>query len=144
MYMLKQDLVYHLNNTILRQASKLVYRVSELAPSTEVDLFNSPSLVIWSGASEHTIFQDSRVNWSFRALHDVLHLKTRYSFNPYTEMALGRIQANQYSGIIADIIYAEVAGQAEYFLKTGQFVLNQVEFTLNYLKNNSSYFKLIR
>jgi hypothetical protein len=119
-------------NLILQTAPR--HEVKDIAPSTEIELFNSPSLVIWSGASEGTIWNDARVNWSFRALHDALHLKVGIGFSPLEEIELGRIQASRYSGLLADLVYCEVAGQAEHYLKTGQFVIDQVEFTLNYLK----------
>lgn len=122
-----------LNHLILTTAPK--HEVRALAPSTFQDLLNQPSLVIWNGESEHTIFNDSRVNWAFRALHDTLHLQTRIGFSPESEMELGRIQANQYSGLMADLVYIEVAGQAEHYLKTGRFVSDQVEFTIRALKH---------
>lgn len=131
---MKQDLIKYLNNTILTQAKSLRYIVKSEAPSTEAQLFNASSLVIWSGASDNTIFQDNAVNWAFRALHDDLHLRTRYNFSPATEIELGRIQASKYSGILADIVYCEVAGQAEFFLKNGIFIQDQVLFTQDYLK----------
>jgi hypothetical protein len=122
-------------NLILKQASKLKYRVADVAPSTELELFNGPkTLVIWSGASEGTIWEDARVNWAFRALHDALHLNTGMSFGPEAEMELGRIQANQYTGLMADLVYIETSGQAEHYLKTGQFVEDQVKFTMEALK----------
>lgn len=129
-----QDLIRALNSTILKQASSLHYTVSDKAPNTFQDLYNSSGLVIWSGASDNTIFNDPKVNWAFRALHDALHLKTGIGFTVPEEIELGRIQASQYTGIIADIVYCEVAGQAEYYLKNGVFVQDQVGFTLEYLK----------
>jgi hypothetical protein len=123
------------NSLILSQASKLKYRVADQAPGTELELFNGPkTLVIWSGASENTIFGDARVNWAFRALHDALHLKTGIGFSPEAEIELGRIQANQYTGLLADLVYIEVSGQAQYYLQTGRFVEDQIKFTMERLK----------
>lgn len=113
------------------------HTVKAIAPSTYTDLINSPSLIIWDGASEHTIWADKRVNWAFRALHDQLHLETRIGFSPLEEIHIGRIQASQYesySSYLADLVYIETAGQAEYFLKNGIFVQDQVEFTKVSLK----------
>ena len=115
------------NNLILKQAPK--FTVSETAPSTERELFTSTSLVVWSGASDNTIWSDPNVNYAFRALHDALHLKTGIGFSPAEEIQLGRIQASQYSGLLSDLVYIEVAGQAEHYMRTGEFVLDQVEFT---------------
>lgn len=133
--MLKLDLIHFINNRILKDASKLNYIVKDIAPNSESSLFNSTSLVVWNGASDCTIFQDASVNWAFRALHDALHLKTRLNFNPIQEIELGRIQASKYTGILADLVYIEVAGQAEYYLKHSIFVKDQVQFTLDALNN---------
>ncbi len=134
-------MIREFQSLILSQASKLQYRVADLAPSDERSLFNSSkTLVIWSGASDATIWQDAAVNWAFRALHDALHLQTGLGFSPEVEMHLGRIQANMYTGLLADLVYIETAGQAEHYLKTGRFVEDQVEFTLKKLKNSSKVF----
>lgn len=131
--MLNQDLIYYVNGKILTDASRLVYQVSDYAPNTFPELHNATSLVVWSGASDSTIYGDKHVNWALRALHDQLYLTTGLDFTPEQEIELGRIQANQYDGILADLIYCEVAGQAEYYLKHDNFVDDQVEFTLKYL-----------
>ncbi len=124
-----------INNTILNEASKLRYTVADKAPSNEIELFNSPTLVIWTGSSDNTIFQDAKVNWAFRALHDALHLKTRLNFTPDAEIELGRIQASKYTGLLADLVYCEVSMQALHYKQHGTFVVDQVEFTLNYLRS---------
>ena len=127
---------YYINNWILSQSKDLRFKVQDLAPSNEIELFNEPSLVIWSGASSDTIYQDKAVNWAFRAVHDHLHLETGLGFSPDQEIELGRIQASKCdSDLIADLIYIEVSGQAEYYLKHGKFVDDQVKFTLNALNN---------
>ena len=134
--MLKQDAKNYVNSLILGQASKLSYIVKADAPSTETALFNESGLVIWSGASHGTIYQDERVNWAFRALHDDLHLKTGLSFSVDAEIELGRIQASKYtSSLMQDLVFCEVAGQALYFQKTGIFIQDQVQFTVDFLKN---------
>lgn len=120
------------NQLILNSVPRHI--VKDLAPSDESSLFNQPSLVIWSGASDNTIFGNASVNWAFRALHDALHLKTRLGFTPLEEIELGRIQASQYTGLMADLVYIETAGQASYYLKTGQFVADQIAFTIGELK----------
>lgn len=122
------------NNLILSQAEKLRYSVAPLAPNSERELFNNRSLVIWNGQSNNTIWNDPKVNFAFRALHDKLHLDTRLDFSVPAEIELGRIQANQYSGMLSDLIYCEVALQAKHFEATGNFVTEQVSFTLANLK----------
>lgn len=131
---MRNDLLRHLNQTVLDLAKGLNYTVKSQAPSTELELFNSPSLVVWSGESHNTIYQDETVNWAFRAIHDNMHLKTGLGFSPQHEIEMGRIQASQIdSDIIAKLFYIEIAGQAEHYLKTGQFVQDQVAFTLDKL-----------
>lgn len=122
------------NNLILKQASRIIHVVSDIAPSEQRDVFNQGTLKIWTGASEWTIWNDPTVNWAFRAIHDALHIKTGLGFTPDAEIELGRIQANQYSGLLADIVYLEVAGQAEYFKRTGLFLENQRQWILERLK----------
>lgn len=125
-------------NLILNTAP--IHEVRDSAPSTELELFNGPAmLVVWSGASDSTIWGDRRVNWAFRALHDALHLKTGLGFSPEVEIELGRMQASQYDGLLADLVYIEVAGQAEHYLRTRQFVVDQVEFTLHELRKRGQY-----
>jgi hypothetical protein len=123
-----------LNNKILKQASKLNYTVSEVAPSTMTDLVNNSTLKVWSGASDNTIWNDPSVNYAFRALHDKLHLITGLGFTPDEEIEIGRIQANQYEGLLADLVYIETTGQAEYFKQNGVFVQDQTMFTMEKLK----------
>lgn len=123
------------NNLILKQAAAVKYTVAEQAPNTFADLIQAPTLVIWSGESDKTVWNDKTVNWAFRALHDTLHLETGLGFSPQDEIELGRIQASQYdSQLLQDLVYIEVSGQAEHYLKTGQFVADQVEFAKNNLK----------
>lgn len=126
-----------LNHYILKQAETLQYRVSDSAPGTESELFGNVGrdLIIWSGESDNTIYQDPKVNHAFRAIHDAMHLKTGLGFTPEEEIEMGRIQAAQIdSDFIAKLFYIEIAGQAEYYLKHGKFVEDQINFTLNQLK----------
>ncbi len=125
-----------LNNKILKAASKLNYTVSSVAPSTAQDLFNSSSLKVWNGASENTIWNDPVVNFAFRALHDALHLKTKLDFSVDAEIEIGKIQANQFEGILADIVFIETTGQAEFYKQNGVFVSDQKQFTIAKLKGN--------
>jgi hypothetical protein len=132
---MKQDAIRYINQTILKQASKLNYTVKSEAPSTEVDLFNSPSLIVWSGQSDKTVFQNETVNWAFRALHDALHLKTKLNFTHDAEIELGHIQASKYdSDLLRELVFCEVSMQAMYHKETGLFLQDQASFTENFLK----------
>lgn len=126
--------IQYVNNLILKQASSLKYIVKNEAPSTELELFNSPTLIVWSGASDNTIYQDNNVNYAFRALYDVLHLETKLNFSVDAEIELGRIQASKYdSDIMQELVYCEVAMQAMHYKTTGQFVSDQIAFTKTYM-----------
>lgn len=132
---MKKDLVKYLNQIVLKQTKNIKYIVKKDAPNNETDLFNCVELVIWNGESDNTIFQDEKINFAFRAWHDSLHLKTGLNFSPESEIELGRIQASKIgSSIVADLVYCEVSGQAEYYKKNGVFVQDQVLFTKEYLK----------
>jgi len=133
---MNQDMTRYVNGLIMRQAALVSYRVSANAPSTEVDLYAmaSGSLVIWSGESDNTIFDDATVNWGFRAIHDALHLATGLGFSPDHEVELARIQASQYdSTLMQELVFCEVGMQAAYFKKNGVFVPDQKAFTMAHL-----------
>lgn len=126
-------MIREFNSLILSTAPK--HTIKDVAPSTFNEVWTQPNLIVWSGASHNTIWKDCVVNYAFRALHDALHIKTRIGFSPKEEMEIGRIQASQYeSSLMAELVYIETAGQAEHYLKTGQFVENQIQFTINKLK----------
>lgn len=124
-----------LNDHIRRQADALSYSVADEAPNTPSDLFGRTGrLVVWSGASDQTIYGDPSVNHAFRAVHDTLHLKHGFDFTVPQEMELGRVQAAMFPGRLGDFIYADIVGQAEFFLATGDFPVDQKAFICGYLE----------
>lgn len=126
-------MINYINNKILTLSKDLKFSVADRAPSTELELFTSTGLVIWSGGSETTIYQDAKVNYAFRALHDDLHLQTGLGFSPEEEIIMGRIQAASLGArcesLLADLVYIEVARQAEYYKTNGVFISDQINFT---------------
>jgi hypothetical protein len=111
------------------KAKRVPYRVSDFAPNTESGLWEPKSeLVIWSGASDKTVFVSREYNWMFRAIHDKLHLESGLGFTIEEEIELGKLQANQFEGVIADMVYIEIAKQVEYYKTHCKFVENQLEF----------------
>src|SRR5574338_822981 len=132
--------ISYVNNTIERESRSLKFIVKDQAPSTMLDLVNQGpnQLIVWSGASESTIYQDASVNYMFRALHDHLHLQTTLDFSVEAEIEIGRIQANIYArqckSLFADLVYLETTGQATYYKNNGIFIADQVEWTLKQLK----------
>jgi len=129
--------IRYINSEIMTMAAKLTYSIADQAPSTELELFNSTSLVVWSGQSDNTIYQDATVNHAFRAIHDAVHIETGLGFSPQDEIEMGRIQAaklaSQCKSLLADLFYCEIAEQASYYEKNGVFIPNQVEFTQKYI-----------
>jgi hypothetical protein len=123
-------------NELVRDASRrLRFDVADVAPDTFQGIAGraTAGLVVWSGASERTIFGDPAVNWGFRALHDALHLQTGIGFDPAAEIEIGRIQAGEIARVagdkIATLVWLETAGQAEHYLRSGGFVADQIEWT---------------
>lgn len=134
----------YLNHALLKRAERIGYTVSDFAPSDEKALFNEASLVIWSGASENTIFADSRVNWAFRAIHDNCHLKSGLGFTVDDELTLGHYQASLEScPYLKAITECEIGAQALYYKQNGVFVPNQLAFAKETLSNNSLFKGLI-
>jgi hypothetical protein len=123
------------NSTILKQASQLRFQVADLAPSTFNEVASAGTLTVWSGGSDSTIFDDAKVNWAFRAIHDALHIATRLGFTVAEEVELARIHAaKQSSGLMADLIWIEVALQAKHLEATKSFISDQRSFTFEKLK----------
>jgi hypothetical protein len=124
-----------LNELIQIKSKGIQYNAAEIAPDTYPKLrSNAGQLTVWTGASEQTIFGDPRLNWAFRALHDLEHIKHSLSFSIDHELHLARITAAQFDGRIADIVYAEIGGQIEYLQANGKFPQDQYNFILNYIK----------
>jgi hypothetical protein len=99
-------------------------------------------ILVWSGASDHTIFDCAETNWAFRAWHDWCHWRHNLPFTVAGERAVATIQkehlATVYPGRselarwqrLGDI---EVCEQVEHLTTTGQFVADQMAFTVERL-----------
>lgn len=132
-------LSYRLNQLVQAQVSKLKYEVSDQAPSTYEELLKQSiaSIVVWSGASDLTVFGDPSVNHAFRAWHDSLHIHMQAPFNLQGETLVAKEQArilSTYGDTYGDIIMIEVVGQAQYLQETGGFPVDQEAFTRKQLK----------
>ena len=100
-------------------------------------------VLVWSGASESTIFADAGVNFAFRAWHDSKHITARLPFTRAGELeALAMQKADilaLYDGATADsfcaLLDAEIKGQFDYCERHGAFPVNQAAFALAYLAN---------
>lgn len=119
--------------SVLGKARGIAYRVSDHAPDEAPALFALTSLVVWSGASDQTAFGDPSVNHAFRAVHDSAHLAHRLDFTAAQEIALARIQANQFADCgdaVAQYVLDDLAGQTLYRVKHGEFPADQRAFHL--------------
>jgi hypothetical protein len=101
------------------------------APSVYADLVNTPNLVVYAGASDMTVYGDSSDNHRFRAWHDSLHIAHGLTFSDIDEYQVGREHARlfgQYSDFAADMVYADVVRQVDYYRANGAFPVNQIAF----------------
>jgi hypothetical protein len=124
-----------LNRRIIALAPK--FQASDYAPSTFEALKeqSTGSPVVWSGASDATIYGAASVNHAFRAWHDSLHLKLNAPFNMHGERIVALEQARLIgSDTYGHLIIAEVIGQAEHYALTGQFPTDQKAFVIEYLR----------
>lgn len=144
-----------LNAAIFRMAHILMpagYDVSEQAPNSFEELAahykKTKRILVWSGASDNTIFGDEEVNWAFRAWHDWVHLTQNFPFTTAGEAAACHFQIAQLKKVYGDsqeterwaaIIIAEVKEQTEYFEHTGNFVDDQRAFNLHDLHSKGHY-----
>jgi hypothetical protein len=117
------------------------YRVSDYAPDTyeklKAHLDLTKCMVVWSGASESTIYACPEANWAFRAWHDWCHYTGRHEFTPGGERAVFEMQKLHLLLLYGDcattrrwidILRAEVIGQQEYFYEHGHYPEDQRAF----------------
>lgn len=106
---------------------------------------NSGTIHIWTGASDNTIFGDPKINHYFRVWHDVEHLLNRLGYSYLDESIVCEIQKSQLPRhwvYEKELIHAEITGQAQYNMKTGEFVKDQRIFTKAYINNPAIITKL--
>jgi hypothetical protein len=110
------------------------FDVADHAPETLADVVSHyracGRLLVWAGASDACIF-DAASNWRFRAWHDWAHVRTLLGFDVESEVALGKWQAAEArSDALATLVHLEVSGQAAHYGRTGNFIADQVGWTL--------------
>lgn len=141
----------HLNAAIIFIAYKLFpagVTASEDAPASFKELCAmldaGKPMTVYSGGSEKTIYGDPQVNYAFRAWHDWCHWQGRQEFNADGELVTCEMQIRQlydsfgWNGQTrrwADILTAEIIGQAMYLERHGRFPDNQKLFVELYLVN---------
>ena len=123
------------------------FHINKNAPNTYQDLckFKTDhlSLPIYNGNIDDSIYDDGYVNVCGRAFHDRMHLHNDYDFSfkgeCLTWVAQSKYILKNYNHLfsltelmaVIYILYIEIVVQAIYLFKTGSFVENQKEFTLN-------------
>lgn len=136
-------------HTISERLFPTGYDVSETeAPETYealCDRLNAgKSMIVYSGASEDTIYGDREINWAFRAWHDWCHWRGGFDFTAEgeaqaVEMQIGHIMQvygdSEDTRKWAEILRAEVNGQLQYLTIHGDFPQDQAAFIKAYLDN---------
>jgi len=131
--------------TIARRIFPCGFDVSAEAPGDYESLLahhkKTGRILVWSGASDQTIFACPQTNYDFRAWHDSKHVLYELPFTQggeYVAMTLqqGDIRA-LYDGPVADyfcaILDAEIMGQFHYNAAHGGFPVDQISFVKAYL-----------
>lgn len=146
----------HLNAAIIFITHKIFpigFHVSEDAPASFDELCamldSGKSMTVYSGGSAQTIYGGPHVNYAFRAWHDWCHWQGRHDFNADGELATCDMQIshlcetfglNGHTRRWADILKAEIIGQAMYLEWHGRFPDNQRLFVELYLVNSQLAF----
>lgn len=100
------------------------------------------SLPVSNENTAHTIYSRPAVNLAFRAWHDALHIHYRLDVSHAGELAVAELHQDALRGELgrfekgaADILWADTAGQTEYFSRWGQFPEDQRAFVAAFLFN---------
>jgi len=146
-----------LNAAILTMVSNLLpmgYDVSNNAPDTYERLVEHVNktgrILVWSGASETTIYGDCEINYAFRAWHDFVHFTHKLGFSVLDEIEVCIIQCDQlvkHFGNSLEIqkfisyLQAEIIGQAQYEVFYGEFPIDQCAFVVDYIETGKIHRK---
>jgi hypothetical protein len=98
------------------------------------------TLLVWTGASDHSIYPTPFHNWIFRAHHDSLHRRLRLGFSFPEEVRVtqqGILDLGlQCSPLLSTVYWADNVGQQQYFYKYGKFPENQLMFVTDSLSES--------
>lgn len=132
---------------VCRQLAPKRWRASVDAPSTWQALQQASEqgeIVIWSGASDCTLYSSSAANWTFRAWHDATHLARALDFSLSGEERAAEAQLEAVYRVTSDKrlrqfcqdwLEIEVVEQARIAVYQGIFVENQLAFGLQRLRD---------
>lgn len=143
-----------LNSAIVAIASLLFpagFDVDDVAPDTyeklRAHLDAGRRMLVWSGASEFTVFGCREVNWAYRAWHDWCHWQGAHDFTLEGEEATATMQAEQLAFLYGDteqtcrwrrIIHADIVEQGRYAAQFGDFPVDQMAYVLGVLRPTMS------
>lgn len=134
-------------NTVARRLLPCGFDVAADSPTTHKALVShyraTGRVLVWSGASEKTVFACRETNYAFRAWHDSKHILFGLPFTMEGEATVMRLQQRDihalYDGTRADLFCAilegEIIGQGEYNVIRGGYPVNQLAFVAAYLLN---------
>lgn len=128
---------------VVRCIPRRSFYLVDNAPESYAELRSvvSVSLPILAPFSSRSVFRDPNGNREQRALHDTVHLYLEADTSVEGESRVAIEQCRlfgHYSTVLADVMYADLVGQTAYFGIHGQFPLDQVGFTLAYLKTSDT------
>jgi hypothetical protein len=122
------------------------WRAQDDAPATFADAVESyratGEIIVYSGASDSTIYSTPQANHAARAWHDFHHVTGGHDFTMEGERAAmhaqlsdifamarrGWLNAAEYTGAMR-LLWLEIIGQAEHFAEFGEFPADQVRWT---------------
>lgn len=119
------------------------YSAADTAPDNHRDMLQAyhatGRIIVWAGASDATVWGDARLNHLFRAWHDYCHIGQGACyqvdcFKPIHEYAVADYQCIGLGDRLARLVQIEVSEQAKHYERTGQFVTDQIAFTLHRMK----------
>lgn len=138
-----------LNSAIVAIANILFptgFDVADVAPDTydklRAHLDAGHRMLVWSGASEFTVFGCREVNWAYRAWHDWCHWQGTHDFTLEGEAATAEMQSQQLFALYGvtsktrywqRIIHADIVAQGQYAAEFGDFPVDQRAFVINSL-----------
>jgi hypothetical protein len=111
---------------------------------------NHARLIVWSGASDCTIFGPKEYNYKFRAWHDLHHIVNGYDFSEsgeyqtYTsqmEDVMATAKSWQDCKFFGKVLDIEINRQFDFREKNGYFVEDQRDFMLQHLTYGGYYDK---
>ena len=111
------------------------------APNSAVELqawmlshqYLRDALPVYDGNCENTIFSSPEINHAFRAWHDAVHLEHNLGFGFKDELKVARLHIAELrllgiTGLDADLVFNDVAGQIIFFYWKKEYVKDQQKF----------------